>query len=100
MWRPSKDGRRAGLLEGVRAVLVDGTEPTPRVAALAALLWGSGTLHQFGPGIPWTSAVIARAQELERGNWGAGAAAEAVARTMTAIIVNNAIVAAAVLPRN
>ncbi|MGI5149469.1 GPP34 family phosphoprotein [Plantactinospora sp. CA-294935] len=29
-------GRRAGLLADVRAVLVDGADPQPRVAALAA----------------------------------------------------------------
>ncbi|WP_084678214.1 GOLPH3/VPS74 family protein [Actinopolymorpha alba] len=92
-------GRRDGLLADVRAVLVDGAEPTPRVVALAALLNGSGTLPQFDRDIPWTSLVIARAEELKNGNWGAGAAAEAVARTVTATIVNNVIIAAAVLPR-
>lgn len=77
----------------------DGAEPTPRVAALAALLWGSGMLHQFGPEIPWTASVLARAQELERGDWGAGAASEAVARTTSAIIAGSLIVVAAVAPR-
>lgn len=61
-------GRRAALLTDVRAVLVDGAEPQARVAALAALLSASGTLPQFDPGIPWTSPVIARAQQLEQGN--------------------------------
>ncbi|WP_410810761.1 GOLPH3/VPS74 family protein [Micromonospora sp. 067-2] len=92
-------GRRPRLLEDVRAVLVEGVEPQPRVAALTALLSGSGTLPQFDREIPWTSPVISRAKALERGDWGAGAAAEAVARTVTATIVNNAIVAASVLPR-
>ncbi|MFF2082784.1 GPP34 family phosphoprotein [Nocardia sp. NPDC058176] len=91
--------RRDGLLADVRAVLVDGAEPTPRVAALAALLYGSGTLPQFDRDIPWTAPVIARAEELKNGNWGAGAAAEAVARTATATIVNSVIIAAAVPPR-
>jgi len=90
--------RRKDLVASVRAVLVDGAEPTPRVAALAALLSGSGTLPQFYKEIPWTSAVITRAKELEQGNWGAEAAAEAVARTVTAVIVNNVIIAATVLP--
>lgn len=92
-------GRRAAVLAEVRAALVDGVEPTPRVAALAALVWASGTLPQFHPGIPWNSSVIARAQELERGNWGAGAAAEAVARTVNAIIAGMVIVAATVAAR-
>ena len=95
-----ESGRRSGLLDDVREVLVDGAEPTPRVAALAALVWGSGALHQFDPDIPWTSSVLTRAQELEAGNWGAGAATEAVNRTMTAIIVNSVVVATVQLPRS
>jgi hypothetical protein len=90
-------GRRSGLIRDVRNVLVDGVEPTPRVAALAALMWGSGTLHQFDPEIPWSSAVITRAQELERGNWSAEGATQAVARATAATI---GIIAATVLPRN
>ncbi|MCL3859843.1 GPP34 family phosphoprotein [Actinotalea sp. K2] len=93
------NGRRLGLLEDVRDVLVDGAEPTPRTAALAALIWASGTLPQFDPWIPWTSSVVTRAQELERGSWGAGAAGEAVTRTTSAIIVNSVVVATAALPR-
>ncbi|WP_222124159.1 GPP34 family phosphoprotein [Microbacterium paludicola] len=91
--------RRPRLLADVRAVLVDGAEPTPRLAALTALLYGSGTLPQFDRDIPWTSAVIARAEELQSGNRGAGAAAIAVTRTVTATIVNSVVVAAALLPR-
>lgn len=98
--RDGGTGRRGALVESVRAVLMDGVEPQPRIAALAALLSGSGTLPQLHREIPWTSPVITRAKELERGNWGAGAAAEAVARTMTAIIVNNIVIAATVLPRS
>ncbi|ADB29924.1 hypothetical protein Kfla_0806 [Kribbella flavida DSM 17836] len=92
------NGRRAELLAAVRGALVDGGEPTARVAALAALISGSGTLPQFHREIPWNSAVISRAKELERGNWGAGAAAEAVTRTVTATVVNNVVIAAAVRP--
>lgn len=92
-------GRRDMLLSDIRAVLVDGADPAPRVAALAALLYGSGTLPQFDRDIPWTSSVISRAEELKDGNWGAGATAKAVARSVTSIIVSNVIVAATVLPR-
>ncbi|MBU2668139.1 GPP34 family phosphoprotein [Actinoplanes bogorensis] len=80
-------GRRAGLLGAVRGVLVDGAEPAPRIAALAALLYASGTLPQFDPEIPWTSAVVTRAEELKQGNWSAAAVAEAVTRTITATVV-------------
>jgi hypothetical protein len=93
--RVGENGRRSRLLADVRSVLVDGAEATPRVAALAALLYGSGTLPQFDRDIPWTSAVIARAEDLKAGNWGADAAANAVARTVTATIVNAVIFAAA-----
>ncbi|GGM17393.1 GOLPH3/VPS74 family protein [Micromonospora yangpuensis] len=95
-----RTGRRARLLAEVRQVLVDGAEPSTRAAALGALLSASGTLPQFDPEIPWTSPVITRAKELERGDWGADAAAQAVTRTVTATVVNSAIVAITVLPRN
>ncbi|GIJ23451.1 GOLPH3/VPS74 family protein [Micromonospora lutea] len=98
--RDGGNGRRARLLEEVRQVLVDGAETSARVAALAALLSGSGTLPQFHRDIPWTSPVISRAKELEQGNWGAGAAAEAVTRTMTATVVNSVIVTTTVIPRS
>ncbi|MER8072263.1 GPP34 family phosphoprotein [Streptomyces sp. NPDC094034] len=96
----SQNGRRAVLLKEVRDVLVDSTEPTPRIAALAALLWASRALPQFDPYIPWNTAVIKRAQELEHGNWGAGATSEAVTRTMTAVIINSVISTAAVASPN
>ncbi|EXG82220.1 GOLPH3/VPS74 family protein [Cryptosporangium arvum] len=92
-------GHRARLLDDVRQVLVDGAEPQPRVAALAALISGSGTLPQFDPEIPWSTPVITRAKQLERGNWGAGAAAEAVTRTVTATIINSVIVTATATPQ-
>ena len=88
--RDGRTERRARLLADVRQVLVEGAEPQARVAALAALLSASGTLPQFHREIPWTSSVITRAKELERGDWGADAAAEAVTRTVTATIVNSA----------
>ncbi|TNH28697.1 GPP34 family phosphoprotein [Micromonospora orduensis] len=97
--RDGRTERRARLLADVRQVLVDGAEPQVRVAALAALLSASGTLPQFHREIPWTSSVISRAKELERGDWGADAAAAAVTRTVTATVVNSAIVAITVLPR-
>lgn len=85
-------GRRDALLADVRAVLVDRASPTPRLAALTGLLSASGTLPQFDPDIPWNSAVYTRAEELERGDWGAAGAAEAVERTVMAMIVNSVTV--------
>lgn len=88
-------GRRDALLNDVRDVLLSDTEADGRVAALAALLYGSGTLPQFDPEIPWSSPVIARARELTRDDVGAAAAREAVSRTVIAIILNNVIASAA-----
>ncbi|TYT22567.1 GPP34 family phosphoprotein [Luteimonas viscosa] len=95
--KDGESGRRSGLIGEVRNVLVDGVGPTPRVAALAALIWGSGTLHQLDPEIPWSPAVITRAQELERGNWSAEGATQAVARATAEMI---GIIAASVPPQN
>ncbi|NZA27961.1 GPP34 family phosphoprotein [Luteimonas sp. SJ-92] len=90
------NGRRSGLIGEVRNVLVDGVEPTPRVAALAALMWGSGTLHQFEPEIPRSPVVIARARQLGRGAWSAEGATKPVARATAAMI--GAIAASAAPP--
>ena len=95
-----RTGRRDHLLAELRAVLVDGADPAPRVASLGALLSGSGCLHRLHPDIPWTSPVITRAAQLEQGDWGASAAGEAVSRAVTATIVNNIVVTMGVLPRS
>ena len=92
--------RRAGLLEQVRAVLADGVTPTPRIAGIASLLSASGSLPGFHRDIPWTTPVIKRAKELERGDWGAGAAGEAVARTVAATITNAMVAAGVVAATN
>lgn len=87
------NGRRAELMREVRTVLVDGTEPDTRTAALAGLLSASGALPTLYKEIPWTSEVATRASALQGGDWGASAAGSAVARTMAAITVNAAVAA-------
>ncbi|HXH34141.1 MAG TPA: GPP34 family phosphoprotein [Plantibacter sp.] len=91
-------GRRAELMTSVRAALIDGETPEPRVAASIALLSASGTLPQFHSEIPWSGDVYTRGKELERGDWGAAAASDAVTRTMGAVIANS-VIAATILPR-
>lgn len=91
-------GRRAELMTRVRAALIDGETPEPRVAASIALLSASGTLPQFHSEIPWSGDVYTRGKELERGDWGAAAASDAVTRTMAAVIANS-VIAATILPR-
>ncbi|TQJ31071.1 GPP34 family phosphoprotein [Microbacterium sp. SLBN-146] len=92
-------GRRVDLISGVRSALVDGSIPDSRTAALAALLSASGSLPVFDREIPWTSPVIERAKELERGEWGADAASEAITRTMTAIVVNSVVATSIIATR-
>lgn len=91
-------GRRAELMAQARAALIDGETPEPRIGASIALLSASGTLPQFYREIPWSGDVYTRDKDLERGDWGATAAADAVTRTMAAVIAN-AVVAATILPR-
>lgn len=80
--------RRAELVEAVRPVLTEGAEPEPRVALLAALLSASGSLPALDRDIPWSGAVYSRGKELEKGDWGAAAANEAVVRTTLAITMS------------
>lgn len=83
--------RRAELLEQVRAIFVDGVTPSPRIAAIGALISASGTLPTFHPGISWSSDVYTRGKELERGEWGADAVGAAVARTVAANVVTSLV---------
>ncbi|MCS5721471.1 GPP34 family phosphoprotein [Herbiconiux sp. CPCC 203407] len=91
-----RSGRRAGLIDDMRAVLVDGEAPSERLGAITALVSASGGLPVLHPEIPWSGDTATRAKALERGDWAADAAAAAVTRTMTAV-VTNALVAAVVV---
>lgn len=71
-------GARDALLDPVRAALVDGVEPDARTGALAALLSASDALPQLHADIPWSGDVLLRGRALQRGEWGARAAADAV----------------------
>jgi hypothetical protein len=84
--------RRDELLAAVRGVLVDGAEPDLRTAALVALLSASGEIASMHPDIPWSGAVYTRSTQIRRGDWGAAAAGEAVARTAAAILANSLFV--------
>lgn len=77
---------RAELVAAVRSALIDGTTPTPRTAAIIALLSASDSLPTLHRDIPWSGDVYTRAKELERGDGGAQAAGIAVARTAAAIV--------------
>lgn len=91
--------RRARLLDAVRAALVDGADPDARTAALAGLLSASDTLPWFDREIPWTSAVYTRGKAFEQGDWGAAAAASAVARTVLAGVASSLVIAGVVSSR-
>ncbi|ALV47485.1 hypothetical protein MB46_07000 [Arthrobacter alpinus] len=93
-----RSGRRAELIAEVRAALIDGESPSPRIGASIALLSASGTLPQFHREIPWSGDVYTRGKNFERGDWGAAAAADAVTRTLAAVITNS-VIASMILPR-
>lgn len=93
--RLGSTGRRDALLAPVRAALVDHAEPDARTATLAGLLSASSALPQLHRDIPWSGAVHDRGKELERGEWGTAAAAEAVRRTAVALIASSVVTATA-----
>lgn len=92
-------GRRDELVAAIRAVLVDGENPTDRIAALTALVSASGALPVLHREIPWSGDTATRAKSLEQGDWAADAAAAAVTRTMIAIVTNSLIASAVVANR-
>jgi hypothetical protein len=86
--------RRAELLDAVRPVLLDGNIPDKRTGALAALLSASGSLPAMDRDIPWSGTVYTRGIALQKGDWGAEAAGEAVIRTAAAILTTSLFVTA------
>lgn len=82
------------VVERLRAVLVDGVEPDPRSAALAALLWASDQLPTLHRRIPWSNDVASRALALQQGDWGASVVDQHVASTLAATLAVSTAVAA------
>ena len=66
-----------------------GTTPDVRTGALTGLLSASGQLPALDPDIRWSGAVYTRGVAMQKGEWGASAAAEAVARTTAAILTTS-----------
>ena len=89
-------GRRDALMEPVRAALVDGVEPQPRTAVLAALLSASGVLPSLRRDIPWSGDVQRRGKEFEKGDWGAQGVSRAVAAAAAAVAASAVITTATV----
>lgn len=75
----------AQLRARIRRVLEEGQTPDPRTASIIGLLFASGSMPSLRPPLPWTSQTVARAEQLQRGDWGAEAVATAVARTAAGI---------------
>lgn len=92
-------GRRGEIIAEMRAVLVDGAEPSARLASIIALVSASGGLPTLHREIPWSGDVATRAKRIERGDWAGAAAAAAVTRTMLAIVTNALVVSAVVTNR-
>ena len=80
-------GRRDSVLEPVRAALVDGVQPTPRTAALAALLSATSSLPAMRRDIPASAQVRRRGKDLEKGDWGGKGVSTAVAEAAVAVAV-------------
>jgi len=89
-------GRRATVLAPVRTALVDGIEPQPRDAVLAALLSASSTLPNMKDDIPWSKEVQRRGKAFEEGDWGAQAVTRAVAAAAAAVTAASVATTAAV----
>lgn len=90
--------RRGELLAAIRPVLVEGADPTPRTAVLAALLSASGNLPALHRDISWSGDVYTRGKELERGSWGASAVDQALTRTAVALAAASVSTAIAISP--
>jgi len=90
-WPADDERYEAELRARIRRVLEDGEIPDPRTAATIGLLSASGAMPSLRPPLPWTSATVTRAKELEAGEWGAEAVAAAVTRTAAAITAAAAI---------
>ncbi|PTU55562.1 GPP34 family phosphoprotein [Sphaerisporangium cinnabarinum] len=94
-WPAADAEHEARLRARVRRVLEDGEAPDARTAAIVGLLSASGALPSLRPPLPWNAVTAARAQELQRGQWGPEAVATAVARTAAAITASTAAAAVA-----
>jgi hypothetical protein len=81
----------AQLRARILRVLVDGADPDPRTAAIIALLYSSGSMPSLRPPLPWTSATVTRAHQIQQGHWGPEAVSTAVLRTTTAIVAASAV---------
>lgn len=92
-------GHREEIIGDMRSVLVDGEEPSERVATVIALVSASGTLPYIDRSIPWSTTTATRAKAIERGDGSASAASAAVTRTMVAGIVSSVIVSSAATGR-
>lgn len=96
---PAQDARHEEeLRQRILRVLVQGEAPDPRTAAVIGLVYASGAMPALRPPLPWTSATVARARQIQDGDWGADAVGTAVGRTAVAVAassVSTAIAAAA-----
>ncbi len=92
-WPAADQEHEARLRARIRRILEDGETPDPRTAAIIGLLSASGAMPTLRPPLPWTSATVTRAKELELGHWGSEAVASAVSRTAAAVVAASTAVA-------
>ncbi len=84
-WKPAGT-HETHLVERIRAVVVDGSEPDARTAVLVTLLYNVGALVAVLPGHD-RAGVEARAARIAQGSWAQPAVREALRGVDTALIV-------------
>lgn len=85
--RPAPDGTdpRGVLQDEVRRVLVQGSQPSPRLAAVIALLSAVDAVTKVVPGADRRE-VRRRAKQIAAGDWGAAAVRQAVTAVQAAVM--------------
>ena len=93
-WPAADATQELQLRQELRSVLVDGAEPSPRVAAIVGGLHAIGKAHKIiADDRVAARAVKKRAKRVAEGDWAAGAVNDAIVATNAAMVA--AVVAAA-----
>lgn len=76
-WKPRPDGEKARIEQRLHAVVVDGTDPDDRTAALISILHAVDMLPKLFPGAD-KRAVVRRGKAISESEWGGPAVRKAV----------------------
>lgn len=82
----TKDPRPEEALRSTITDVLEGrSEPEERIGAIIALLTGAEVLGRLKPSLPWNKETKRRAREIQDGNWGSTAVAEAVQQVAASV---------------